>query len=258
MILRRITESITQQNWFAVGVELVILVLGVFIGIQVSNWNDERADRQREREALRTIADDIASDRVELHSGIEFARQMIAAANYSLAAAGYQPVRTIAMPITDIPQLSSYAFSLPAPVEPPPDQRRSLWLRSVVRYYPTENGAAIEALTAGGDLSLIRNADLVRELLLYRQLWQGLEDSQASTYRPFRERAVFVGQELGLSPFTEMEPDKYFALLADNPGLESALRTLLEYTVLHNSQMQAVDNKAAEVLALMQDEGGLE
>jgi hypothetical protein len=46
MILGRVTGYVKTQNWFAVGVELVILVLGVFIGIQVSNWNESRQEQQ--------------------------------------------------------------------------------------------------------------------------------------------------------------------------------------------------------------------
>ena len=42
MILRRITEHVKALNWFAVGVDFVIVVVGVFIGIQVANWNEER------------------------------------------------------------------------------------------------------------------------------------------------------------------------------------------------------------------------
>ena len=42
MLLRRITEHVRAQNWFAVGIDFVIVVVGVFIGIQVSNWNDKR------------------------------------------------------------------------------------------------------------------------------------------------------------------------------------------------------------------------
>jgi hypothetical protein len=45
MILRRVTEHVKAQNWFAVGIDFIIVVVGVFIGIQVANWNDERADR---------------------------------------------------------------------------------------------------------------------------------------------------------------------------------------------------------------------
>lgn len=42
MILRRIREHVNGHNWFAVGIDLVIVVLGVFLGTQVSNWNAER------------------------------------------------------------------------------------------------------------------------------------------------------------------------------------------------------------------------
>ena len=47
MILRRITEHVKAQNWFAVAIDFVIVVVGVFIGIQVSNA--ARADRNREQ-----------------------------------------------------------------------------------------------------------------------------------------------------------------------------------------------------------------
>lgn len=42
MLMRRIREHVGSHNWFAVGVDLVIVVLGVFLGMQVSNWNAER------------------------------------------------------------------------------------------------------------------------------------------------------------------------------------------------------------------------
>ena len=42
MILRRLTENLKQQHWTAIAIELMIVVLGVFIGMQVSNWNEDR------------------------------------------------------------------------------------------------------------------------------------------------------------------------------------------------------------------------
>ncbi len=42
MLMRRIREHVGKHNWFAVGVDLIIVVLGVFLGTQVSNWNAER------------------------------------------------------------------------------------------------------------------------------------------------------------------------------------------------------------------------
>lgn len=42
MILRRVTASLRRQDWTAVLVELIVVVAGVFIGLQASNWNEER------------------------------------------------------------------------------------------------------------------------------------------------------------------------------------------------------------------------
>ena len=47
MILRRLSESLKVQNWTAIWIEFVLLVAGVFLGIQVSNWNAERETRQK-------------------------------------------------------------------------------------------------------------------------------------------------------------------------------------------------------------------
>jgi hypothetical protein len=58
MILRRITEHVKAQNWFAVAIDFVIVVIGVFIGIQVSNWNEARADRNREQVLIERVAAD--------------------------------------------------------------------------------------------------------------------------------------------------------------------------------------------------------
>ncbi len=47
MNLRRLIEHIKGQHWTAVAIDFVIVVVGVFVGIQVSNWNQQRAtDRQ--------------------------------------------------------------------------------------------------------------------------------------------------------------------------------------------------------------------
>ncbi|MDT8442536.1 MAG: hypothetical protein RQ723_12890 [Desulfuromonadales bacterium] len=48
MILRRVIEHVREQNWFAVSIDFLIVIVGVFIGIQVANWNDARRDREAE------------------------------------------------------------------------------------------------------------------------------------------------------------------------------------------------------------------
>lgn len=59
MLLRRVIEHVKAQNWTAVALDFVIVVVGVFIGIQVANWNDARSEREEfklARERLRAEA----------------------------------------------------------------------------------------------------------------------------------------------------------------------------------------------------------
>lgn len=52
MILRRLMEHVKHQNWLAVGLDFVIVVLGVFIGFQLTEWNAARAAARDEARAL--------------------------------------------------------------------------------------------------------------------------------------------------------------------------------------------------------------
>ena len=58
MIFRRVKAHIEKENWFAVLVDFAIVVVGVFIGIQVANWNASLADQQRETEYLVRLEND--------------------------------------------------------------------------------------------------------------------------------------------------------------------------------------------------------
>lgn len=60
MILRRLTEHVRAQNWFAVGLDFLIVILGVFIGLQVNTWNTERQARAGEQSYLERMHKDVA------------------------------------------------------------------------------------------------------------------------------------------------------------------------------------------------------
>lgn len=62
MILRRIIEHVQAQNWTAIALDFVIVVVGVFIGIQVSNWNESRADQRRGLEYSERLGRDLQKD----------------------------------------------------------------------------------------------------------------------------------------------------------------------------------------------------
>jgi len=46
MILRSVMRHVRDQNWVAVWIDFLIVVVGVFIGIQVANWNEAQAERR--------------------------------------------------------------------------------------------------------------------------------------------------------------------------------------------------------------------
>ena len=66
MILRSVMKHVHDQNWFAVFLDFVIVVVGVFIGIQVANWNEARREDSAGRAYLDRIREDLAVDRSTL------------------------------------------------------------------------------------------------------------------------------------------------------------------------------------------------
>lgn len=69
MLLRRVIAHFRKQEWTAIGIDFLIVVMGVFIGIQVANWNEDRAARARERLLLvdlrAEIVDSIAQTQIK-------------------------------------------------------------------------------------------------------------------------------------------------------------------------------------------------
>ena len=60
MLLRRITKHVKDQNWFAVGLDFFIVVIGVFIGIQLGNLNDARSNAEGLRSTLERLQAEVA------------------------------------------------------------------------------------------------------------------------------------------------------------------------------------------------------
>ena len=61
MILRRLTENLRVQNWTAISIELLIVVLGVFIGVQAANWNQQRLERRETEQLLEQVDVELTS-----------------------------------------------------------------------------------------------------------------------------------------------------------------------------------------------------
>jgi hypothetical protein len=61
MIYKRFAANLRAQNWFAIGIEFAIVVAGVFVGTQVSNWNAERLEKRETQRMLAQLKPNLQS-----------------------------------------------------------------------------------------------------------------------------------------------------------------------------------------------------
>lgn len=143
MLLRRVIEHVKAQNWTAVALDFVIVVVGVFIGIQVSNWNDARADKAQEAAILAQLNAEFS----EIHEALE--RQIRIRQGY-------------------VEDLGNLIAGLEGTGPMPEDQtikRALIALRSTGRR-PAQSAAYLQ-LTSNGELARLSNEDLKQALIRY-------------------------------------------------------------------------------------------
>lgn len=60
-MIRRLARSLRQQDWVTVAIEFVIVVVGIFVGLQVTQWNEERQAQARELSYLTRLHEDLVA-----------------------------------------------------------------------------------------------------------------------------------------------------------------------------------------------------
>ena len=60
MILSRVIKHLKEQHWTAVFLDFVIVVVGVFVGLQAQQWYQSRHDRALEHQYLERLRNDFA------------------------------------------------------------------------------------------------------------------------------------------------------------------------------------------------------
>jgi len=145
MILRRVIEHVKAQNWTAVALDFVIVVLGVFIGIQVANWNDASRDREREAVVLSQL-------KSEFQTAIEKTREE-KALNADALAATLEVLRVI----RDGAQPQDKASFL-----------RTVRKSGIFGSAPIEPATLTEILSTGG-LSELSSPSLITALIKYHE-----------------------------------------------------------------------------------------
>ena len=187
MIPRRVAEHAKAQNWFAVTLDFFIVVIGVFIGIEVANWNQTRQDRHEEHRYYGQLL-------VDLRGDLEtFSRTERLADRYDEAA---QLV---------IDRLSGKA---------PPQVSRGRMATAIHHagfiYIPYTSRGTYNELVSTGNLGLLRNSRLKSEIANYyatvdrNRQWDGLLRDQQSDY--WAETAGVLPRPVLRAAVRETEP----------------------------------------------------
>jgi len=60
VIFRRLSEHTRKQNWLAVGLDLIVVIVGIYIGLQADAWMSAKQDRNLEVEYLERLVSDMS------------------------------------------------------------------------------------------------------------------------------------------------------------------------------------------------------
>lgn len=174
MLLRRVIAHVRKQEWTAVALDFVIVVAGVVIGIQVSNWNAARVDADVERALMVSLQRDfetITEGDTERYE------------------------RTIAAP----ENLAHLIVAVRSGVEADPDIVWAGLEAAMTGYASTRASPTYDELLATGRLSRLTNAELRRRLYEFERS-RGFE-GEVTSYVSAISSGSALYQHVDLDPF---------------------------------------------------------
>jgi len=77
LLLRRISKHVKDQNWFAVGLDFFIVVVGILIAFQITNWSEARTDRAQEQQIIERLHADFEALGRKVDEKIAFMEPLI-------------------------------------------------------------------------------------------------------------------------------------------------------------------------------------
>jgi hypothetical protein len=229
MILRRLAQSLRDQNWAAIAIEFVLLVAGVFLGMQAANWNAARLERSLEAKYLSRLAEDVRGDIVEIDEISRVSGQRMAALDYLLRSATG----------ADLPTGFDSARGRIAILEVPPYDANDTKTIGIALFILTTldgNRLAYDTLVNNDGIGVIRDDKLVHAIQSYYAAVDKVlifEDALEIS----RVKLVDAQQQAGLSPVDAMPAAVLAARFGADPALLAAAKNYWLYTNRHRLLM---------------------
>jgi len=158
MLLKRISHYISNHDWFAVLVELAVIIIGLMLAFQLDRWREANVDRQQELVYINHLIDDIETDLPDIEYAIELQSMRLVLINMLMDVAG-NPEKEIEYPVMFLGAVDQAAYT----------------------YTPTLTNHTFENLRATGDMQLIRSEAVKDVLFEYYNF-----DEEQRQYRPLQ------------------------------------------------------------------------
>ncbi len=189
MILRRITEHVKTQNWFAVGLDFVIVVVGILIAFQITEWNEDRRERALERDYLERIATELDQSIVAMEDSIVTAQEREELGRFLM--------KSVQEPDVVRAEPGRFIFAV---------------LTDGYTYSPEIRSHTFEEIKSAGDLGIFRDKVLLVDLTEFYTRVQG--DAQWDYIREVRQ-TEYIKRSAGIlsydllkqTPYAEGVPD---------------------------------------------------
>ena len=235
MLLRRFVAHARKQDWMAIAIEFVLLVLGVFLGIQVANWNAERDSRQNSALFTERLKADLRGEDWTYQFLVAYNREVLANANRAADALEGKAALADEALLVSAYRATQY-------------RSRNQLGTTYDELISTGNIGLIHDQTLRGTSARIYNLavfdSLARHIQTYYGNYDDLLDTQTNVFRIFRTEGVVHQQyPMGLSVFDQRPASDIVALARDNPGFAAYLRSqrewaILNWNLLHNSSLE--------------------
>jgi hypothetical protein len=236
MLLRRVMKHVRDENWLAVGIDFVIVVVGVFIGIQVANWNVERVERAHEADYVLRIAEDLCQDIKAYDAMLEI----------------YSIKQQTILALRDAPLAQIIAGDL---------KKAALRLEySLYKAMPAQRTATFDDLVGSGTLRVVRNSAFRAALADYYANHARLSEVLAQPLGDYAR--LLVGALPGEIPIENLQQadgataDRILAALENlraNPSFEAAANAEIYYGRDIHNWLLHFRERASDLLLMLDD-----
>jgi hypothetical protein len=172
MILRRLAGFIRRHDWFAVTIEILVVIVGLLLAFQLDRWWEQRGERVQEAEFVARLAADVARES-------EFLEQAIVLATMR---------KGMAELLMDVAEDSSAATRDPVRFVAAVQQ-------AAYTYAPILSAHTFEEMRSTGNLRLLRDPEVKNALYSYYGLNRNIAQYRASqlmTEQRYHELAAGV------------------------------------------------------------------